>query len=44
MTTGEILEMVYERVIHRGAAERADYGKGLRGNLLRTTNPKRAAT
>jgi hypothetical protein len=35
MTTGDVLEMVDERVVHRGAAEGADYGKGLRGNLLR---------
>ena len=35
MTTGDVLEMVYERVVRRGATEGADYGKGLRGNLLR---------
>ena len=35
MTTGDVLEMVYERVVHRGTTEGADYGQGLRGNLLR---------
>lgn len=35
MTTGDVLEMLDERVIHRSAAERADDREGLRGNLLR---------
>src|SRR3984957_8100648 len=35
MTTGDILEMLDERVVHCGAAERADEGQGLRRNLLR---------
>jgi hypothetical protein len=35
MTTGDILEMLDERVVHRGTAEGADEGHGLRRNLLR---------
>ena len=35
MTTGDILEMIDERVVHRRTAERADEGQGLRRNLLR---------
>src|SRR6202042_344536 len=35
MTTGDILEMLYERVVHRCTAEGADEGQGLRRNLLR---------
>ena len=35
MTTGDILEMLDERVVHRCATEGADEGQGLRGNLLR---------
>src|ERR1700716_65608 len=35
MTTGDILEMLDERVVHRCTAEGADEGQGLRGNLLR---------
>jgi hypothetical protein len=35
MTTGDVLEMVDERVVHRGAAQGADDGEGLRGNFLR---------
>src|ERR1700693_6235325 len=35
MTTGDVLEMLDERVVHRCTAEGADEGQGLRGNLLR---------
>ena len=35
MTTGDVLEMLDERVVHRSAAEGADDREGLRGNLLR---------
>src|SRR3984885_14055903 len=35
MTTGDVLEMLDERVIHRSAAEGADDWEGLRGDLLR---------
>jgi hypothetical protein len=35
MSPGDVLELVDECVVHRGAAEGADYGKGLHGNLLR---------
>ena len=35
MTTGDILEMLDERVVHRCATEGADERQGLRGNLLR---------
>src|SRR5882757_5134937 len=35
MTTGDILEMLDERVVHRCTAEGADERQGLRHNLLR---------
>jgi hypothetical protein len=35
MTTGDILEMLDESAVHYCAAEGADEGQGLRGNLLR---------
>src|SRR6202023_3053415 len=35
MTTGDVLEMLDERVVHRCTAKGADEGQGLRGNLLR---------
>src|ERR1700722_8612248 len=35
MTTGDVLEMLDERVVYRSAAEGTDDGEGLRGNLLR---------
>src|ERR1700733_5099606 len=35
MTTGDVLEMLDERVIYRSAAEGADDWEGLRDNLLR---------
>ena len=35
MPAGDVLEMLDERVVHRCAAEGADEGQGLRGNLLR---------
>ena len=41
MTTGDVLEMLDERVIHRSAAERADDREGLRGKLLRDYQSKR---
>ena len=44
MTTGDILEMLDERVVHRCAAEGADEGQGCAATFCVTTNPKRAAT
>jgi hypothetical protein len=40
MTTGHVLEMLDERIVHRGAAKGANDRKGLRGDLLGHHHPE----
>ena len=44
MTTGDVLEMLDERVVHGGTTEGADDWRACAATFCVTTNPKRVAT